>query len=69
MKAAMAEGRAKGEQYAQERGMADFARRQLASGTAFPPVREDEQDQYIERMAKFSVNGYIGVGRATPWEA
>jgi len=69
IKAAMAEGRAKGEQYARERGMADFARRQIASRTAFPPVREDEQDQYIERMAKFSVNGYIGVGRATPWEA
>ena len=68
MKAAMAEGRAKGEQYARERGMADFARRQIASGTAFPPVREDEHDQYIERMARFSVNGYIGVGRASPWE-
>jgi len=69
--AAMAEGRAKGERYAQEKGMADFARRQIATGTAFPPVPEDEalQEQYIERMAKFPVNGYIGVGRAKPWEA
>jgi 3-oxoadipate enol-lactonase len=68
---AMAEGRAKGERYAQERGMADFARRQIAAGTAFPPVPEDEahQEQYVERMARFPVNGYIGVGRAKPWEA
>jgi pimeloyl-ACP methyl ester carboxylesterase len=69
--AAMAEGRAKGETYAQERGMADFARRQIATGTAFPPLPKDEalQEQYIERMARFPVNGYIGVGRARPWEA
>ena len=69
--AAMAEGREKGERYAQERGMADFARRQIAAGTAFPPVPEDEalQQQYVERMARFPVNGYIGVGRAKPWEA
>jgi pimeloyl-ACP methyl ester carboxylesterase len=68
---AMAEGREKGERYAQERGMADFARRQIATGTAFPPVPEDEahQEQYVERMARFPVNGYIGVGRAKPWEA
>jgi 3-oxoadipate enol-lactonase len=70
MKAAMAEGRTKGEEYARERGMADFARRQLASGTAFPPVPDDEamQQQYVERMARFPLNGYIGVGRASPWE-
>jgi pimeloyl-ACP methyl ester carboxylesterase len=70
MKAAMAEGRVKGETYARERGMADFARRQLAAGTAFPPVADDEisREQYIERMARFNVNGYIGVGRASPWE-
>ena len=70
MKAAMAEGREKGERYAMERGMADFARRQLASGTAFPPVPDDValQEQYVERMARFPLNGYIGVGRASPWE-
>jgi pimeloyl-ACP methyl ester carboxylesterase len=70
MKAAMAEGRAKGEKYALERGMADFARRQLATGSAFPPVPDDEalREQYVERMARFPVNGYIGVGRASPWE-
>jgi len=69
--AAMAEGRAKGERYAQERGMADFARRQIATGAAFPPVPDDEalQQQYVERMARFPLNGYIGVGRARPWEA
>jgi 3-oxoadipate enol-lactonase len=70
-RAVMAEGRARGERYAEERGMADFARRQLAIGTAFPPVPEDTalQEQYIERMARFPINGYIGVGRASPWEA
>jgi pimeloyl-ACP methyl ester carboxylesterase len=69
--AAMAEGRVKGEKYAQERGMADFARRQIATGTAFPPVPDDEalQEQFVARMARFPLNGYIGVGRAKPWEA
>jgi pimeloyl-ACP methyl ester carboxylesterase len=69
--AAMTEGRAKGEKYARERGMADFARRQIATGTAFPPVPDDAalQQQYVERMARFPLNGYIGVGRARPWEA
>jgi 3-oxoadipate enol-lactonase len=69
-RAAMAEGREKGENYVRERGMADFARLQLAAGMAFPPVLDDEahKQQYIERMAKFPVNGYIGVGRAKPWE-
>jgi len=71
VQAAMAEGRAKGERLALERGMADFARRSLATGTAFPPVPDDEtlQEQYVERMARFPVNGYIGVGNARPWEA
>ncbi len=71
IQAAMDEGREKGERYARERGMADFARRQIATGTAFPPVPKDEalQEQHVERMARFPVNGYIGVGRARPWEA
>jgi 3-oxoadipate enol-lactonase len=71
VQAAMAEGRVKGENYARERGMADFARLQLATGSAFPPVPDDEahRQQFVERMAKFPVNGYIGVGRAKPWEA
>lgn len=71
MQAAMDEGREKGERYARERGMADFARRQIATGTAFPPVPDDEalREQYIERFARFPLNGYIGVGRAKPWEA
>jgi pimeloyl-ACP methyl ester carboxylesterase len=71
IQAAMAEGRIKGENYARERGMADFARLQLATGSAFPPVPDDEahRQQFVERMAKFTINGYIGVGRAKPWEA
>jgi len=68
---AMTEGREKGEKYALERGMTDFARRQITTGTAFPPVPKDAalEEQYIERMSRFPVNGYIGVGRAKPWEA
>jgi pimeloyl-ACP methyl ester carboxylesterase len=71
VKAGAAVGRQKGERYAQERGMADFARRQLETRTAFPPVPDDPvlQEQYVERMAKFPLNGYIGVGRTSPWEA
>ncbi len=71
IQAAMAEGREKGEKYAQERGMADLARRQIATGTAFPPVPDDAalQEQFVERMARFPINGYIGVGRARPWDA
>lgn len=71
VQAAMTEGREKGEKLALERGMADFARRQIATGTAFPPVPKDValEEQFVERMARFPVNGYIGVGRAKPWEA
>jgi pimeloyl-ACP methyl ester carboxylesterase len=70
MQAAVAEAREKGEKIALERGMADLARRQIATGTVFPPVPEDEvlQEQFIERMARFPVNGYIGIGRAQPWQ-
>lgn len=68
--AAMAEVRAKGEKFAQDRGMADLARRQIATGGVFPPIPDDEfhKQQYVERMARFPLNGYIGVGRARPWE-
>jgi 3-oxoadipate enol-lactonase len=71
IKAGAALGRQKGERYAQERGMADLARRQLDTGTAFPPVPDDPvlQEQYVERMARFPLNGYTGVGRTSPWEA
>jgi len=71
MQAAMARGRESGENYARERGMADLARRQIAAGAVFPPIPDDEaeREKYIERMARFPLNGYIGVGRARPWEA
>jgi 3-oxoadipate enol-lactonase len=71
MQVAMAEGRKKGEKYARERGMADLARRQIAAGAVFPPIPDDEteREKYVERTAKFPLNGYIGVGRARPWEA
>ena len=71
LRAAMDEGWAKGEKVALERGMADLARRQIAAGTAFRPILQDKslQEPYIQQMARFPVNGLIGVGRAKPWEA
>lgn len=62
---------AKGETLALERGMADLARHQITAGTAFRPILQDKvlQEQYIERMARCPVNGYVGVGRAKPWDA
>jgi pimeloyl-ACP methyl ester carboxylesterase len=68
---AMAEAQEKGENYARERGMADLARRQVAAGTVFPPLPDNEElrEQYVEKYAKFPLNGYIGVGRTRPWEA
>jgi 3-oxoadipate enol-lactonase len=69
--AAADEARAKGEKYAREKGMANLARRQVAVGAAFPPLPDDKvvQEQYIERMARFPLNGYIYASRARPWEA
>jgi 3-oxoadipate enol-lactonase len=70
-RANMTKMREKGEKYASERGMADLARRQVAAGTAFPPLPDNRflQEQYVERMARFPLNGYIGGNRARPWEA
>ena len=70
MRAAMAEARETSEKIAMGRGMADLARLQLAAGTAFPPAERDEilQEQYIRDRANCPVNGFIGVGRAVPWE-
>ncbi len=59
------------ERIALQRGIADLARYQIATGTAFPPIVADKslQEQYIKEMASCPINGFIGVGRALPWEA
>jgi 3-oxoadipate enol-lactonase len=67
----MAERWVESERLALTRGMADLARHQIAAGTAFRPILQDKalQEQHIERMARCPVNGYVGIGRAKPWEA
>jgi pimeloyl-ACP methyl ester carboxylesterase len=59
------------EKYALEWGMADLARRKIETGTVWPPILQDKtlQELYIRQMAGMSVNGFIGVGQAKPWEA
>lgn len=61
---------AEGEKIALQRGMADLARHQIEVGGAFRPILQDKaiQARYIEDMARCPVNGYIGVGRAQPWQ-
>jgi len=56
---------------ATERGMVDLARHKIATGTARLPILQDEvlQEQYLEQMARCSINGYTGVMRAQPWNA
>jgi pimeloyl-ACP methyl ester carboxylesterase len=58
-----------GNRIALERGMADLARHQIATGGAFRPVLEDRelQEWHIRNMARCPVNGYIGTGKALPW--
>jgi 2-succinyl-6-hydroxy-2,4-cyclohexadiene-1-carboxylate synthase len=59
------------EEYAKERGMADLARLRLEEKRVFAPILQSEtsREEYIERMARFSINGLIGIGRSKPWEA
>lgn len=60
-----------GERISREKGMVDLARHQIATGTAFRPILYDEllQEQHLNNMARFSVNGFSGIGRAQPWKA
>jgi len=68
--AIMTKMREEGDKIALERGMVDAARHRIATGTASRPILEDEtlQEPYLERMAKFPINGSIGIGKALPWE-
>ena len=54
------------EELARREGMAAVALRQLADGTVAPEVARDpaQRAQYIERMARLPVNGFIWAWRA-----
>jgi pimeloyl-ACP methyl ester carboxylesterase len=59
-------------QFVRERGLADFARNQIATKTVPQFILEDEDQQraFIERYAHQSLNGYFGVfspGEPLPW--
>ncbi|MBI4639749.1 MAG: alpha/beta fold hydrolase [Candidatus Tectomicrobia bacterium] len=63
------ESRKHNHQFVRERGLVDYARHQIATKMAPRFVLEDEAQQqaYIERYARQSLNGYFGVGEALPW--
>ena len=52
-----------------ERGLTDYARRQIETGKAPAFVRNSDAERhaYLERYARQSVNGFLAVGRALPW--
>ncbi|RMF88716.1 MAG: alpha/beta fold hydrolase, partial [Nitrospinota bacterium] len=62
------EDRRRNHQLVRERGLADYARQQIATGMAPRFILEDEAQQqaYIERYAHQPLNGYFGVGEALP---
>ncbi len=64
-----AETRQRAQQLVRERGLADYARQQIATKMAPRFVLEDEAEQqaFIERYAHQPVSGYLGVGEALPW--
>jgi len=63
------EARKRNHQLVRERGLVDYARHQIATKMAprFILEDEDQQQTYIERYARQSLNGYFGVGEALPW--
>jgi pimeloyl-ACP methyl ester carboxylesterase len=63
------ETRRRAHQLVRERGLADYARHQIATQAAPRFVLEDEAQQqvYIERFAHQPLHGYFGVGEALPW--
>jgi len=59
------------QEYVRQRGLADHARRSIALATAPPPVLRDPglHQEYLERFARMSENGFLGVSAAQPWRA
>jgi pimeloyl-ACP methyl ester carboxylesterase len=56
---------------ARDLGLVDLARHKITNGTARRPIleSEDRQKEYLERMGRFSLNGYLGVSEELPWKA
>lgn len=64
-----AETRRRALELVRERGMVDYARRQIAEKTVPPFIQSSaaEQHTFITRYANQPLNGYLGVGEALPW--
>jgi pimeloyl-ACP methyl ester carboxylesterase len=66
---AAAETRQKAMALVRERGLADYARQQIADKLAsrFVLESEEEQQTFVTRYAHQPLHGYLAVGEALPW--
>ena len=64
-----AETRRRGLEFVRVRGLADYARQQIAAKTVPRFILEsaEEQLRFITRYAHQPLHGYLGVGEALPW--
>src|SRR6266571_12301 len=64
-----AETRRRGLEFVRGRGLADYARQQIAAKTVprFILESEEEQQRFVTRYAHQPLHGYLGVGEALPW--
>jgi pimeloyl-ACP methyl ester carboxylesterase len=64
-----AETRRRGLEFVRVRGLADYARQQIAAKTVprFVLESEEEQLRFVTRYAHQPLHGYLSVGEALPW--
>ena len=64
-----AETRRRGLEFVRVRGLADYARQQIAAKTVPHFILEstEEQLRFVRRYAHQPLHGYLGVGEALPW--
>jgi 3-oxoadipate enol-lactonase len=64
-----AETRQRGLAFVRQRGLADYARQQIAAKTVPPFILHSEAEQlrFVTRYAHQPMHGYLGVGEALPW--
>lgn len=64
-----AETRRRAQEFVRQRGLADYARQQIADKLAprFVLESEEEQLRFVTRYAHQPLHGYLGVGEALPW--
>jgi pimeloyl-ACP methyl ester carboxylesterase len=64
-----AETRRRGLEFVRVRGLADYARQQIAAKTVprFILESEEEQLRFVTRYAHQPLHGYLSVGEALPW--